>query len=72
MDAVGQQVDARTAQVQGLLGDYISRLTGLGSQFLSFDPGGNNTGGNGGYGGGGGGGPRDDDDPYKDITGPLI
>jgi|TARA_R100001463_G_scaffold20240_3_gene49367 hypothetical protein len=39
MDTVGQQVDARTAQVQGLLGDYISRLTGLGSQYLSFDPG---------------------------------
>lgn len=38
MDTVGQQVDARTGQVQGLLGDYISRMTGLGSQFLAFDP----------------------------------
>jgi len=39
MDAVAQRVDSRTGAVQGLLGDYISRLTGLGSQFLSFDPG---------------------------------
>ena len=38
MGAVGQQVDARTGQVQGLLGDYISTMTGLGSQFLAFDP----------------------------------
>ena len=38
IDAVGQQVDARTGQVQGLLGDYLSRMTGLGSQFLAFDP----------------------------------
>lgn len=39
MDTVSRQVDARTGAVQGLLGDYISRLTGLGSQYLSFDPG---------------------------------
>ena len=39
IDAVGQQVDSRTGVVQGLLGDYISRMTGLGSQFLSLDPG---------------------------------
>ena len=44
MDAVAQRVDSRTGAVQGLLGDYISRLTGLGSQFLSFDPNEDNSG----------------------------
>jgi hypothetical protein len=33
-----EQMDARVGQTQGLLGDYISRLTQLGSQFLSYDP----------------------------------
>lgn len=36
---VQQQVEARIGQTQGLLGDYISRLTQLGSQFLALDPG---------------------------------
>ena len=36
---VDEQVSAREGQIQGLLGDYISRLTGLGSQFLALDPG---------------------------------
>ena len=44
MDAVAQRVDSRTGAVQGLLGDYISRMTGLGSQFLAFDPNENNSG----------------------------
>jgi hypothetical protein len=35
---IEQQVESRVGQTQGLLGDYISRLTGLGSQFLAMDP----------------------------------
>jgi len=36
---IEEQVGARTGQIQGLLGDYIGRLTQLGGQFLSLDPG---------------------------------
>jgi len=35
-----EQMESRIGQTQGLLGDYISRLTQLGQQFLSYDPGG--------------------------------
>lgn len=38
LSGVEQQVEARIGQTQGLLGDYISRLTQLGSQFLALDP----------------------------------
>ena len=34
-----EQMESRIGQTQGLLGDYISRLTQLGQQFLSYDPG---------------------------------
>ena len=33
-----EQMESRIGQTQGLLGDYISRLTQLGQQFLSYDP----------------------------------
>lgn len=38
LSGVEQQVEARIGQTQGLLGDYISRLTQLGGQFLALDP----------------------------------
>ena len=40
LSGLQEQMESRIGQTQGLLGDYISRLTQLGSQFLSYDPGG--------------------------------
>jgi hypothetical protein len=57
-----EQMESRIGQTQGLLGDYISRLTQLGSQFLSYDP------------GGGGGDPETDkeDVPQELTTVPTV
>ena len=40
LSGLQEQIESRGGRTQGLLGDYISRLTQLGSQFLSYDPGG--------------------------------